>query len=74
MFEKLVMINSWVLVVAACFCVTGSSVGSFVFLYTCIIGLIDGIRNKNFDSILINGTLGGMNTFFVIKFFLERGA
>lgn len=70
MLEKLVMINSWVLVVAACFCATGSIIGSFLFLYTCVIGLIDGIRNKNFDGILINGTLGGMNMFFVLKFLI----
>ena len=70
MLEKLVMINSWVLVVAACFCATGSIIGSFLFLYTCVIGLIDGIKHKNFDGVLINGALGGMNTYFVIKFLI----
>ncbi len=73
MLEKLIAINAWVLILGACLTVAGSPIGSFVFLYTCIIGLIDGIKEKNFNAILINGALGGMNTYYVIKFFLERG-
>ena len=72
MLEKLIAINAWVLILGACFTVAGSPIGSFIFLYTCVIGLIDGIREKNFNAILINGALGGMNTYYVIKYFLER--
>lgn len=72
MLEKLVAINAWVLIVAACFTVAGSPIGSFLFLYTCIVGLVDGIVNKSFNSILINGALGGMNTYYVIVFILSK--
>lgn len=70
MLEKLVSINAWILIVAACFTVANSPIGSFLFLYTCVVGLVDGIKNKNFNSILINGALGGMNTYYVIKFLI----
>ena len=70
MLEKLVAINAWVLVLGACLTIAESPIGSFVFLYTCAIGLIDGIKKKNFNAILINGALGGMNTYYVIKFLI----
>ena len=70
MLEKLIAINAWVLILGACLTVAGSPIGSFVFLYTCVIGLIDGIKEKSFNAILINGALGGMNTYYVIKFLM----
>jgi hypothetical protein len=72
MLEKLIAINAWVLILGACLTVAGSPIGSFVFLYTCVIGLIDGIKEKNFNAILINGALGGMNTYYVIVFILSK--
>lgn len=63
----LIKINAWVLVLGAILTVTNNSLGSFVFFYTCVIGLIDGIKQNNFNSILVNSALGAMNTYYIIN-------
>lgn len=66
--KTLIKINAWVLVLGAILTITNNPLGSFIFFYTCIIGLIDGIKQRNFNSILVNSTLGAMNTYYIIIF------
>lgn len=72
-YNFLLIINVWFLVIGAILTVANSPIGSFVFLYTCIIGMIDAIKTKSFNGIVINGTLGAMNTYYsiltIISFF-----
>ena len=66
-YNFLLTVNVWFLVLGAILTVCKSSIGSFVFLYTCIIGMIDSVKfNKNFNGIIINGTLGAMNLYYSI--------
>ena len=61
-YDFLLTINVWFLVLGAILTVLNISAGSFVFLYTCVIGMIDSVKfHKNFNGIIINGTLGAMN-------------
>lgn len=69
--KTLIKINAWVLVLGAILTITNNPLGSFIFFYTCIIGLIDGIKQRNFNSILVNSTLGAMNTYYIIIFLKE---
>ena len=66
--KTLIKINAWILVLGAILTITDNPLGSFVFFYTCVIGLIDGIKQHNFNSILVNSTLGAMNTYYIIIF------
>lgn len=69
--KTLIKINAWVLVLGAILTITNNPLGSFIFFYTCVIGLIDGIKQSNFNSILVNSTLGAMNTYYIIIFLKE---
>ena len=69
--KTLIKINAWVLVLGAILTITNNPLGSFIFFYTCVIGLIDGIKQGNFNSILVNSTLGAMNTYYIIIFLKE---
>lgn len=60
-------VNIWFLVLGAILTVLNSPIGSFVFLWTCIIGMIDStVFNKNFNGIVVNGSLGAMNLYYSI--------
>lgn len=66
-YNFLLIVNVWFLVLGAILTILNSPVGSFVFLYTCVIGMIDSVKfNKNFNGIIINGTLGAMNLYYSI--------
>lgn len=65
-YNVLLTINVWFLVLGAILTVINCPVGSFVFLYTCIIGMIDSVKSKVFNGIIINGTLGAMNTYYSV--------
>lgn len=66
-YNFLLIINVWFLVLGAILTALNSPIGSFVFLYTCVIGMIDSVKfNKNFNGIIINGTLGAMNLYYSI--------
>lgn len=69
--KTLIKINAWVLVLGAILTITNNPLGPFVFFYTCVIGLIDGIKQNNFNSILVNSALGAMNTYYIIVFLKE---
>lgn len=64
LYKFLLTINVWFLVLGAILTVTKNPCGSFVFLYTCVIGMIDAVKTKNFNSILVNGSLGAMNIYY----------
>ena len=51
--KTLIKINAWILVLGAILTITNNPLGPFVFFYTCVIGLIDGIKQNNFNSILL---------------------
>jgi len=65
-YNFLLTINVWFLVLGALLTVTNIPAGSFVFLYTCIIGMIDAVKSKSFNGKIINGTLGAMNLYYCI--------
>lgn len=66
-YNFLLTVNVWFLILGAILTVVNCPVGSFVFLYTCVIGMIDSVKfNKNFNGIIINGTLGAMNLYYCI--------
>lgn len=66
-YDFLLTINVWCLVLGAILTVVNSPVGSFVFLYTCVIGMLDAVKfHKNFNGMIINGTLGAMNLYYCI--------
>lgn len=69
--KTLIKINAWILVLGAILTITNNPLGPFVFFYTCVIGLIDGIKQNNFNSILVNSSLGAMNTYYIIIFLKE---
>ena len=69
--KTLIKINAWVLVLGAILTITNNPLGSFAFFYTCVIGLIDGIKQSSFNSILVNSALGAMNTYYIIIFLKE---
>ena len=66
--KTLIKINAWILVLGAILTITNNPLGSFVFFYTCVIGLIDGIKQGSLNSILVNSALGAMNTYYIIIF------
>lgn len=70
-YSLIVELNCYFLVLAAIFTVIGSNWGSRVFVYTSLIGLIDSIKNKTKSGIIINSTFLAMNTYFVLKVFIN---
>ena len=66
-YDFLLTINCYFLVLAAILTVVNSPYGSHVFIYTSIIGLIDAIKNKSQSGIIINCTFLAMNTYFTIN-------
>lgn len=65
-YDVLVTINVWFLVLGAILTVVNSPVGSFVFLYTCVIGMIDAVKTNSFNGKVVNGALGAMNLYYSI--------
>lgn len=65
-YNFLLTINVWFLVLGAILTVVNSPLGSFVFLYTCIIGMIDAVKTNNFNGKVVNGALGGMNIYYCV--------
>lgn len=65
-YNVLLTINVWFLVLGAVLTVTNCPAGSFVFLYTCVIGMIDAVKSNSFNGKIVNGTLGGMNLYYCI--------
>lgn len=59
-------INCFFLVLAAIFTVTESSLGSSLFVYTSTVGLIDAIKTKSWQGMIINSTFLAMNVYFTI--------
>lgn len=57
-------INCFFLVLAAIFTVTKSPFGSPLFVYTSTVGLIDAIKTKSWQGIIINSTFLAMNVYF----------
>ena len=66
-YNFLLTVNCYFLVLAAILTVVNSPYGSPVFIYTSIIGLIDAIKNKSQSGIIINCTFLAMNTYFTIN-------
>lgn len=63
-YELLLSINVWLLVLGAILTVLNCPVGSFVFFETCVIGFIDSCKNGSSNGKIINGTLGAMNLYY----------
>lgn len=59
-------LNCFFLVLAAILTVSDNCFGSFLFVYTSVVGLIDSIKNKNWQCIIINSTFTAMNFYFSI--------
>ena len=59
-------INCFLLVLAAIFTVTKSSLGSLLFVYTSTVGLMDAIKTKSWQGMIINSTFLAMNVYFTI--------
>ena len=53
-YDFLLTVNCYFLVLAAILTVVNSPYGSPVFMYTSIIGLIDAIKSKSQNGIIIN--------------------
>ena len=66
-YDFLLTVNCYFLVLAAILTVVNSPYGSPVFIYTSVIGLIDAIKNKSQSGIIINCTFLAMNTYFTIN-------
>ena len=66
-YNFLLTVNCYFLVLAAILTVVNSPYGSLVFIYTSVIGLIDAIKNKSQSGIIINCTFLAMNTYFTIN-------
>ena len=65
-YSVVMELNCYFCVLAAILTVTNSSFGSFVFVYTSTVGLVDSIKNKVRSGIIINSTFLAMNTYFSI--------
>ena len=64
-------LNCFFLVLAAIFTVTENPLGSPLFIYTSTVGLIDAIKNKSWQGIIINSTFLAMNFYFTILTIFE---
>ena len=69
--KTLIKINAWILDLGAILTIINNPLGPFVFFYTGVNGLIDGIKQNNFNSILVNSALGALNTYYIIIFLKE---
>ena len=65
-YNLIVEMNCYWCVLAAILTVVNSLFGSFVFVYTSVVGLIDSMKNKVKSGIIINSTFLAMNTYFSI--------
>jgi hypothetical protein len=65
-YNIIMELNCYFCVLAAILTVTNSPIGSFVFVYTSTVGLVDSIKNKIRSGIIINSTFLAMNTYFSI--------
>jgi hypothetical protein len=65
------ILNCFLLVLAAIFTVTKSPFGSPLFVCTSTIGLIDAIKNENWQGTIINSTFLAMNFYFTILTIFE---
>lgn len=63
-YDFLLTVNVWFLVLGAVLTVLNCPLGSFVFLETCIISFIDSCKSNSFNGKIINGTLGAMNLYY----------
>lgn len=63
-YNVVMELNCYFCVLAAILTVTNSSFGSFVFVYTSVVGLVDSIKNRVRSGIIINSTFLAMNTYF----------
>lgn len=70
-WEKVVQINTIALVLAAVCCGANYWAGSFLFVYTSIIGFIDSIKVKNTHGMIINAAFLALNLFNSIRFILS---
>lgn len=70
-YNFIVEINCYFLVLAAILTVTNSNWGSPLFVYTSIVGLVDSIKNKVRSGIIINSTFAAMNSYFTILTIIE---
>lgn len=59
-------INCFFLVLAAIFTVTKNPFGSPLFIYASTVGLIDAIKTKSWQGMIINSTFLAMNVYFTI--------
>ena len=66
-YDFLLTINCYFLVLAAILTAVNSPYGSSVFIYTSIIGLIDAIKSKTQNGVIVNCTFLAMNTYFTIR-------
>lgn len=70
-YNFIMEINCYFLVLAAILTVTNSNWGSPLFVYTSIVGLVDSIKNKVRSGIIINSTFAAMNSYFTILTIIE---
>lgn len=63
-FNFLQNCNCFLLVLAAILTVINSPFGSFLFIYTSIIGLIPAAKEKQWNGVIINSTFLAMNIYF----------
>lgn len=70
-YEVMLNLNCYFLVLAAICMAVGSKAGSPLFIYTSVVGLIDAISNKSKNGIIVNSTFAAMNTYFTIVNFIS---
>lgn len=70
-YNIIMELNCYFLVLAAILTVTNSIWGSPLFVYTSIVGLVDSIKNKVRSGIIINSTFAAMNSYFTILTIIE---
>lgn len=70
-YNSIQNLNCFFLVLAAIFTVTENPFGSPLFVYTSAVGLIDAIKNKSWQGIIINSTFAAMNFYFTILTIME---
>ncbi len=67
LFNKLIEMNTSVLVLAAIFTSQYHVMGNILFIYTSTIGIALGIKIKNKDTCIINSTFLALNLYFLLK-------
>lgn len=63
-WTNIVKANTFILCIAAILCGTSHWLGSFVFMYTSLVGIIDGKRIHNIHCIVINLAFLCLNGYF----------